>query len=155
MSDLYERIVSLCQSRQMNLTKMCKEAKISRASLSDLKMGRKQTLNTKTLMKIADYFQVSVDFLLGQEEKETPSEEKDSLLTKKDQQDIAKDFEQLKSRLESDEMLMFDGDYLSQEARESMLAAMKLGLEAVKLRNKEKYTPKKYQKRAKKEGESL
>ena len=35
---------------------------------------------------------------------------------------------------------------MTDEARESILAAMKLGLEAAKLKNKEKYTPKKYKK---------
>ena len=39
---------------------------------------------------------------------------------------------------------MFDGEPLSPEATESILAAMKLGLEVAKQKNKEKYTPDKY-----------
>ena len=54
---------------------MCKEAEVSRASLTDLKMGRKQSLSADTLSKIASYFGVSVDYLLGNEQKEkTPAE---------------------------------------------------------------------------------
>lgn len=48
---------------------MCKEAKISRAPLTELKMGRSKTLSSATLSKIASYFGVSVDYLLGNEEK--------------------------------------------------------------------------------------
>lgn len=35
---------------------------------------------------------------------------------------------------------------MSDEARESIRAAMKLGLEAAKVKNKERFTPKKYRK---------
>ena len=42
--------------------------------------------------------------------------------------------------------LMFDGNPMSEEARESIRSALKLGLEAAKLKNKEIYTPKKYRK---------
>ncbi len=41
---------------------------------------------------------------------------------------------------------MSDSYPMSDEARESILAAMKLGLEAAKIKNKETYTPKKYRK---------
>ena len=41
---------------------------------------------------------------------------------------------------------MFDGDPMSEEAKESIRAAMQLGLEAAKLKNKARFTPKKYRK---------
>ena len=41
---------------------------------------------------------------------------------------------------------MFDGDPMSDEARDSIMNAIALGLQAAKLKNKEKYTPKKYRK---------
>ena len=67
MSDLYKRIEVLCGDANVNITTMCKEAEVSRASLTDLKMGRKQSLSADTLSKIASYFGVSVDYLLGNE----------------------------------------------------------------------------------------
>lgn len=67
MSDLYDRIETLCQERQVSVTTMCKEAGASRASLSDLKAGRKQSLSAETLSKLAAWFGVSIDFLLGKE----------------------------------------------------------------------------------------
>ena len=74
MSELYNRIEFLCDSRGINITKMCKESGASRGALSDLKMGRTKSLSSDTLNRIANYFGVSVDYLLGNEEKEKPAE---------------------------------------------------------------------------------
>lgn len=67
-------------------------------------------------------------------------------LTEKDKRDIAKDLEAMMAQLDAGGDLMFDGDPMSDEARESIRAAMKLGLEAAKVKNKERFTPKKYRK---------
>lgn len=73
MSDLYNRIEELCRTHNETITTMCKESGASRASLSDLKVGRKQSLSTETLSKIAAHFGVSVDYLLGKENKNAPT----------------------------------------------------------------------------------
>lgn len=52
MSELYNLIESLCKEKGTNITAMCK-AKISRAPLTKLKMGRSKTLSSATLSKIA------------------------------------------------------------------------------------------------------
>ena len=88
--------------------------------------------------RIAAYFGVSTDYLLGKES--TPA------LTEKDRRDIARDLEDIMAHLETSGDLMFYGDPMSDEARESIRAAMKLGLEAAKVKNKERFTPKKYRK---------
>lgn len=67
MSDLYDRIETLCLQRKVSVTTMCKESGASRASLSDLKAGRKQSLSAETLTKLANWFGVSIDYLLGKE----------------------------------------------------------------------------------------
>lgn len=76
MSDLYNRIALLCKENGKSVTTMCREAGASRASLSDLKMGRNQNLSADTLSKIATYFGVSVDHLLGKEKAPTVSGER-------------------------------------------------------------------------------
>ena len=68
MSTLYNRIEALCGRKSITITQMCKDAGVSRASLTDLKMNRKQSLSSTTLSKIALYFGVSVDYLLGHNE---------------------------------------------------------------------------------------
>lgn len=85
MSVLYNRIASLCNERSISITTMCKESGASRASLSDLKVGRKQGLSADTLSKIATYFGVSVDYLLGKEKTPTQKGERDIL----DEVDVA------------------------------------------------------------------
>ena len=73
MSNLYNRIENLCKENNESITTMCKESGASRASLSDLKVGRKQSLSAETLSKIAAHFGVSVDYLLGKENKKAPT----------------------------------------------------------------------------------
>lgn len=65
MSDMYKRIESMCKERGVNITQMCRDAGVPRGNLSELKMGRTLALSTRTLSKIATYFGVSVDHLLG------------------------------------------------------------------------------------------
>ncbi len=65
MSELYNRIERLCVQNKVTITAMCRESGASRASLSDLKVGRKQSLSADTLDKIANYFSTTVDYLLG------------------------------------------------------------------------------------------
>ena len=214
MSVLYKRIEELCSEHGETITSMCKASGASRASLSDLKVGRKQSLSAETLSKIAAHFNVSVDYLLSGcyrssctaypngitvfyggtlqdiEERMATKEpgtfrvvyqcpgavvtvDNDSsateeqinsvialyspnhdvigkksspTLTEKDERDIARDLERIMAQLGTSGDLMFDGDPMSDEARESMLAAMELGLRAAKLKNKERFTPKKYRK---------
>ncbi|MCQ2455208.1 MAG: helix-turn-helix domain-containing protein [Clostridia bacterium] len=68
MPELYERIESLCKEKGINVTGLCQNCGIPRASLSDFKSGRKKTLSAKTLSLISDYFGVSVDYLYGKTE---------------------------------------------------------------------------------------
>ena len=77
--------------------------------------------------------------------KESPKEEASSL-TKRDEKEINDILSNTEVLLQQ-EGLMFDGDPASPEAIESILSAMKIGMEMAKKRNKEKYTPKKYQKK--------
>lgn len=69
MNDTYARIEALCRSRGMNITEMCRLLAIPRASLTDFKMGRRKSIAASTLQKIAEFFSVSVEYLLSGEEK--------------------------------------------------------------------------------------
>lgn len=70
--NIYGRIESLCKKHGINVSYLCRECGISRAILSDLKMGRKKTASAKTLSKIADHFGVTIEFLLHGEESTRP-----------------------------------------------------------------------------------
>ncbi len=68
MENLYERIQSLCTNKGIRPGRLCDELGLSRSLMTDLKMGRKKSVNAETAQKIAGFFGVSVAFLLGQEE---------------------------------------------------------------------------------------
>lgn len=69
-----------------------------------------------------------------------------TIVSSKDEKDIEKLLDSFKEQLLSQESLMFDGEPASPEAIDSILAAMQIGMEMAKKKNKEKYTPKKYKK---------
>lgn len=145
---MYEIFAQLCKQHGVTPYKVSKETGVSQPTLSEWKKGT-YTPKQDKLQKIADYFGVTLDYLMGNthaDEQTPPETQKAPTLNKKDERDIAKTLEQLRETLENEEGLMFYGDPMSNEAKESILAAMKLGVQAAKLKNKEKYTPKKYKK---------
>lgn len=75
MCEMYNIIEQLCQEKGIRPGKLCAELSISRGILSDLKTGRTKRLSAENLEKIALYFGVSTDCLLGtQETKKAPTE---------------------------------------------------------------------------------
>ena len=73
MSDLYNRIMSLCEEKGVSGYRMCKDIGIQPSILTDLKMGRQSGLSAKNADKMAAYFGVSVGFLLGTATKKAPT----------------------------------------------------------------------------------
>lgn len=129
---LVDRIRSLANQRDMSLPQLEVELGLGNGTIS---RWRSSSPNTDKLQKIADYFNVSMDYLLG----------RDTSLKKRDQHDIDEILANTEQLLKQ-EGLMFDGDPASPEAIESILSAMQIGMEMAKKKNKEKYTPKKYKK---------
>lgn len=140
---MYEIFEQLLQKHGVTAYRVAKEAGVTQTALSNWKSGR-STPTTKTLQKIADYFGVTIDYLMTGKE---PEEQSEPTLTAKDQRDIQKILDQTREQLMNQEGLMFDGDPASPEAIESILSAMQIGMEMAKKKNKEKYTPKKYRKK--------
>ena len=73
MSALYKMLVDLCAEHGITPYRMCKDTGIQPSVMTDLKMGRRQTVKAETAAKIANYFNVSVEYLIGQEPKEKPA----------------------------------------------------------------------------------
>lgn len=160
ISVFYKRVRELCEERNMTINELVRNLNLSSGSPTAWKNGTEPRFST--VRKIADYFHVSADYLLGNvsdpffelnaerilmEINGTYGEkQKAPTLTKKDERDIARDVERIMAQLGSSGDLMFDGDPMTAEARESMLAAMQLGLQAAKLKNKERFTTKKNKK---------
>lgn len=82
MDNLYENIQILCDRKGIKPGRMCADLNLSRGLMTDLKMGRKKTVNAETANKIAEYFGVSVKFLLtGEEDEKKPLVNDDEELT--------------------------------------------------------------------------
>ena len=65
MNQYYQNISVLCSQSGVTIGKMCADLGIRQSVLSDLKVGRTKKLSTETFSKIANYFNVSIDDLLG------------------------------------------------------------------------------------------
>lgn len=65
MGTLYENIKELCDSKGIKPGKMCVDTGVSKGLISDLKVGRKKSIKVETAQKIASYFDVSVDAVIG------------------------------------------------------------------------------------------
>ena len=65
MGNMYSVIETLCRSQGIKVGKLCAELGISRGVMGDLKAGRTKTLSVASCQKIADYFGVTTDYLLG------------------------------------------------------------------------------------------
>lgn len=143
---MYEIFSKLLQEHGVTPYKVSKETGVSQSTLSDWKRGV-STPKIDKLQKIANYFGVSVEYLQTGKESEI-TDKKDmstSTLTKRDTKQIEAILSDTETLLKQ-EGLMFDGDPASPEAIDSILSAMKIGMEMAKQKNKEKYTPKKYKK---------
>lgn len=132
------RIRELRKERGLTMKQLGNIIGAAESTMSQYETGKRQPGN-ETLLKLGEFFDVSVGYLLYAEEKSVPSVEKKSIQDGADMEDVL-------NSLENAEGLMLYGDPLSDEARASIVAAMKLGMEAAKAKNKEKFTPKKYRK---------
>lgn len=139
MYDIFERLLN---ERGITAYRVAKETGVTTATLTNWKAGR-YTPKADKLQKIADYFGVTIEYLMtGENSSEDPS----PALTARDERDIEKILENTRNQLMNQEGLMFDGKPASPEAIDSILSAMRVGMEMAKEKNKQLYTPKKYKK---------
>lgn len=80
MCTLYDNLLKLCKEKGVSGARMCTDIGVSKSLMTGLKMGRRSSISMDTARKIADYFGVSVDRVLGNEEqKEKPTAESGEL----------------------------------------------------------------------------
>ena len=82
MDTVYENLLELCNMRGISGAKMCTDIGLSKSLMTGLKKGRRSSISMDTAQKIASYFNVSVGYLLGnEEEKEKSTTQADDGLT--------------------------------------------------------------------------
>lgn len=66
----YDRFVELCKKKNVSANRALIDCKISRTAVAKWKSG--STPNGSNIQKLADYFNVSTDYLLGTETEKAP-----------------------------------------------------------------------------------
>lgn len=122
----YEVILREKRIPKMTMYKACG---ISDAAVSQWRKG-KTIPSMKSIERIAAYLDVTPEYLLtGEGIKDIAAH------TGKDRRDIARELEGIIEALDAADDLRFNGGPMNDEVRESIKAAIKLGLEAAKAQN--------------------
>lgn len=139
---MYEIYCKLRDEKKLKDADVVRGTGITKSTFSDWKNGRSEPKRDK-LQKIADYFGVTVDYLMTGKE----PERKEPALTSKDERDIAKMLQNTLEELENDQAaLAFSGEPLDEETRELLKISLENSLRIAKINAKKKFTPKKYRK---------
>ena len=137
---LFSRVKQLSDERGENLKTVATKLGFSENALYKWKT---QSPKSEALQKVADYFDVSTDYLLGRTDKKRYYD-----LTEKDERDISKKLEEMiKGIKDGGSYAAFDGvsiDDLDEEDKELLLSAFENTLRVSKRVAKQKFTPKKY-----------
>lgn len=137
--ELVERIKQLAIEKGISLAQLEKKLGFGNGSINK---WTKSTPSGDKLLSVADYFNVSTDYLLGRSNSRQPIQ---SELTDKEEKDVAKTMRKLREQLISEQGLMFDGEVLDKETAQLLLEAIEQQERTVKIINR-KYTRKDYRK---------
>ena len=138
---MYEIFERLLKERGITAYKVAQDTGITTATLSSWKKGR-YTPKREKLQKLADYFNVSLEYLMtGQINEEAPH----PVLTSRNERDIEKTLKGTLEQLDSQDGLMFDGEALDPETRELLKLSLENAIRTAKITAKKKFTPKSIQ----------
>lgn len=142
---MYEIFEQLLKEHNVTAYRVAKETGVTTATLTSWKQGKYSPKQEK-LQKIADYFGVSLEYLLGVSQEKTNTDESKPYyeLNEKDERDIAEELNRLMSDLESDSSLAFMGEPMDEEDRELLRISLENTLRMSKEMAKKKFTPKKF-----------
>jgi len=151
----------------IRLAELRKKQKISQKKLGSIIGAAQNTIcnwengsrepDNEMLNKLADYFNVSVDYLLGRvapkpefhigdriNMNEETVKALDAELNDRDRKDISIRLNKLIDEFDGSEALMFDGEPMDEETWELLKASFENTLKLSKVMNKRKRSPKKY-----------
>lgn len=113
---LVVKIQALCEIKGATLIGLEREIGIGRGTI---RRWDESSPTIEKIQKVADYFHVSVDYLLGRDDK--------------DQKDIAKAMEKIKCQLMIEDGLMFDGEILHGEAKTLLIEDIEREIRIIKM----------------------
>lgn len=131
-----ERVKSLCKDRKIPISKLEKDLGYSNGYVGQLRKG---IFPADRLASIANYLNVSTEYLLNGTEAEEPA------LSKKNERDIEKALQETIGQLDSNDGLMFDGEILDDNTKELLKISLENTIRTAKIAAKKKFTPKSIQ----------
>jgi len=144
---LSKRLIELRKQKNKTQEDIAKVIGVTRPAYTAYERGLR-TPDYDILVTLADYFDVSVDYLLGRTDNPNPPDQLPEL-TEQDEKDIAKDLEKIIKNLSTDGYAHFDGrslEELDEEDKQLLIASLENSMRLAKRLAKEKFTPKKYKK---------
>lgn len=135
---LLDKVDALIKEHSMTRAELERKTGISPGSIRN---WNKSMPSVDKIQKVADYFDVSTDYLLGRTDKRNYYD-----LTEKDQKDIQKQLEKIVEDMSKADSIAFskDSEELSPEAKAAVLASLEESLRIGKTLAKKKFTPNKY-----------
>lgn len=134
-----ERIKAYRKERGLTQKELAEKSNLSRSHIASIE-GNQYTPSLATLNEISKALGIDSALLIS----DTLDTKSTSILNKKDQMEIDEYLNNFENELLTQTGLMFDGEPMTQESKEKLIAAMRIGAEMAKKEAKEKYTPKKF-----------
>lgn len=138
---LGDKLKQLRKDRKLSQKKLGEILNLSQSAIGMIE-GNKNGASSEKLREIADFFGVTVDYLLSDEENINVE---DVQISKKAEKDIKKALDNTLEQLENyQDGLMFDGEPIDDETRELLKVSLENSMRLAKQIAKVKYTPNKY-----------
>lgn len=130
---IYQRIKDVASEKNITVKDIEKALNFSNGSL------RKwvNNANSERLIQVANYLDVSTDYLLGRTEKKHYYD-----LTKKDEKDVGIQVDKILNDMTGD--VSFYGEPMTKEDKEKLRASLEVAVRVSMIEAKKKFTPKKY-----------
>lgn len=142
MSDIIgSRIKELRKNAHYTQQQLADKISVSPQVISNWERGYTEP-SADDIARLSEVLSCSSDYILG---KTSEIFIKDEMPLQKDENDIAKRLEKFRQEIENSDGLAFDGEPMSEEAKESLIESMEHIFRQTQRINK-KYTPGKYKK---------
>ena len=137
---MYELIKGLSKAKGLSINQLEKTLDFSKGSLCRIDTNRP---SIDKLQKIADFFGVTVDYLMTGKNEYVPAGK--SELTERDRREIGRDLDKIMNEIKNktDGPLYYNGEAIDEHSLDLLEKALELGLTELKKENKVKYGRKK------------
>ncbi len=122
--DLTEMIKALCDKEGITIPALERKLNFGNGVIYSWK---KSSPSLVKIQKVAEYFRVSVSYLIGEDTEE-----------QKEEQDIARIMFKIKNQLKNDQALLFNGELMDHETIDLLLQAIEQQERIIKMINKSK-----------------